>query len=141
MNRILLLLLLVLTFSCKSDDVQPSVTSSLEPKSSGEIVKHTYYTLSYSEQNEQALWVYYQLTTEEINGTQSRTDDFRPDPAVSTDSASLADYKGSGYDRGHLCPAADMALNKTSMSETFFLSNMSPQVAGFNSKHSLKCVH
>jgi endonuclease G, mitochondrial len=72
------------------------------------------------------------LTPELINGSQDRTDDFRPDPAVSTASASLNAYKGSGYDRGHLCPAADMKLNQTSMSETFFLSNMSPQVEGFN---------
>ena len=104
----------------------------LEPKSAGEIVKHTYYSLAYSEENEQAYWVYYQLTPEEINGSQSRTDDFRPDPLISTGSATLADYSGSGYDRGHMCPAADMKLNKTSMSETFYLSNMSPQVAGFN---------
>ena len=76
--------------------------------------------------------MYYQITPELINGSQARTDDFRPDPLVSTGSASLADYSGSGYDRGHLCPAADMKLNKTSMSETFYLSNMSPQVAGFN---------
>jgi endonuclease G len=46
-------------------------------------------------------------------------------------STTLEDYKGSGYDRGHLCPAADMTLNKTSMSETFYLSNMSPQMPGF----------
>jgi endonuclease G len=44
----------------------------------------------------------------------------------------LADYKGSGYDRGHLCPAADMKLNEVSISETFFLSNMSPQDPSFN---------
>jgi len=88
--------------------------------------------LSYSEANEQASWVYYILSREQIYGTQSRTDDFRADPAVTTGSASLEDYKGSGYDHGHLCPAADMKLNHTSMSETFYLSNMSPQVAGFN---------
>lgn len=132
MRKFLLLFVFIIAISCKSDDVQPSVTGSLEPKSPGEIVKHTYYTLSYSEDNEQAFWVYYVLTPELINGTESRTDDFRADPLVSTGSASLADYSGSGYDRGHLCPAADMSLNKTSMSESFFLSNMSPQVPGFN---------
>lgn len=119
--------------SCKSaDDIKPNEITSFEPKSSGEIVRHTYYTLAYSEDNEQAYWVYYLLTTELINGTQSRTDDFRADPLISTGSASLGDYKYSGYDRGHLCPAADMKMNRTSMSESFYLSNMSPQVAGFN---------
>ncbi|MBW8331132.1 MAG: DNA/RNA non-specific endonuclease [Prolixibacteraceae bacterium] len=110
----------------------PENTRNYEPVSKGEVIKHSYYTLSYSEDNEQASWVYYILTPDLINGTQSRTDDFRADPAVSTGSASLNAYKGSGYDRGHLCPAADMTINKTAMSETFYLSNMSPQVAGFN---------
>jgi endonuclease G len=133
MKKIIFLLFFILSISCKSDsDVQPIQDQSLEPKSNGEIVKHAFYTLAYSEENEQAYWVYYELTPELINGVQSRTDDFRPDPLVSTGSASLADYSGSGYDRGHLCPAADMKLNKIAMSETFYLSNMSPQVAGFN---------
>lgn len=133
MKRILLLLVLLLSLSCKSsDEVLPNDESGYQPKSAGEIVKHTYYTLAYSEENEQAYWVYYELTPEFINGGQSRTDDFRADPMVSTGSATLNDYKSSGYDRGHLCPAADMALNKTSMSESFYLSNMSPQVPGFN---------
>lgn len=131
MKKIFLLAFYILLISCKSDDIQPTNTS-LEPKSAGEIVKHTYYTLAYSEADEQAYWVFYHLTPELINGTQSRTDDFRPDPLVSTGSASLDDYKGSGYDRGHLCPAADMTLNKTSMSESFYLSNMSPQLPSFN---------
>ena len=67
-----------------------------------------------------------------IGGTPTRTDDYRADPLVKTGSASLADYSGSGYDLGHLCPAADLTLNKTSMSETFYLSNMTPQIHGFN---------
>lgn len=133
MKEIFLLLLIILSISCKSDDgVLPNEITSFEPKSSGEIVRHNYYTLAYSEEHEQAYWVYYELTTELINGTQSRTDDFRADPLVSTGSASLADYEEPVYDRGHLCPAGDMKLNKTAMSETFYLSNMSPQVAGFN---------
>lgn len=133
MKRIILIIALIFSLFCKSDEnVQPRDQSSLEPKSSGEIIHHTYYTLAYSEDDEQAYWVFYHLTPESINGNQSRTDDFRADPAVSTGSAVLADYSGSGYDRGHLCPAADMALNKTSMSESFFLSNMSPQAPSFN---------
>lgn len=133
MNKIIFLLVLFLTISCKSDDeIRPIQNQGFQPISAGEIVKHTYFTLAYSEENEQARWVYYELTPELINGIQTRTDDFRADPAVKTGSASLNDYKGSGYDRGHLCPAADMTLNRTSMSETFYLSNMTPQLAGFN---------
>ena len=133
MKQILIFFILVLLFSCKTiEEIQPIIESNYEPTSNGEIIKHTYYSLAYSEENEQAFWVYYELTPELINGTQSRTNDFRTDPLVSTESASLDDYKSSGYDRGHLCPAGDMTLNRTSMSESFYLSNMSPQVAGFN---------
>lgn len=133
MKKIILLIVFFLAISCKSDDEIPTIQNQgFQPISKGEIVKHTYYTLAYSEENEQASWVYYELTPELINGAQTRTDDFRADPAVTTGSAALSDYKGSGYDRGHLCPAADMTLNHTTMSETFYLSNMSPQVPGFN---------
>ena len=61
-----------------------------------------------------------------------RTDDFRRDRAVTTGSATLADYRHSGYDRGHLAPAAAMAWSQGVMSESFYLSNMSPQDPGFN---------
>jgi endonuclease G, mitochondrial len=100
----------------------------LPTSSTGAIVKHTYYTLSYNEKHEQAEWVAYQLTRERLTGEHvKRNDNFRPDPEVSTGSATPNDYRGSGYDRGHLCPAADMAFNEDAMSETFFMSNMSPQ--------------
>ena len=104
------------------------------PKSTGnEIITHAQYSLSYHESHEQAEWVAYELTSREVNKICDRTDDFREDPQVSTGSASLADYKGSGYDRGHLSPAADNKINcPTAMSESFFMSNISPQTAGFN---------
>lgn len=125
--------LLLFLCSCSGDNkIIDQPAESIEPKSPGEIVEHTYYKLSYSEDNEQAYWIWYELDPAQINGMQDRTDDFREDPAVSSGSATLEDYKGAGYDRGHLCPAADMKLNKTAMSETFFLSNISPQKAGFN---------
>lgn len=100
---------------------------------SNQRVDHKYYSLCYSEKDEQAEWVAYLLTKDQvITKSCERTDNFRRDTAVETGSAELSDYKGSGYDRGHLCPAADRHFNCDAMSETFFLSNMSPQVAVFN---------
>lgn len=102
------------------------------PISTGEIVKHDFYTLSYNEKHEQAEWVYYVLTPSMISDNQERTEDFRPDPFVKTGSATLADYKGSGYDRGHLAPAGDMEATAICNSQSFYMSNMSPQVPAFN---------
>ena len=96
------------------------------------VINHTYYTLSYSENHEQAEWVQYTLKSNYLNPNISRTDHFRTDPFIETRSAELFDYKGSGYDRGHLAPAADMKYNRIAMSESFYMSNMSPQSPSFN---------
>lgn len=104
------------------------------PKDNGlPIIKHTYFTLAYSEKEEQASWVAYELDKKRLlKGGVERSDNFRPDPSVKTSSAVPSDYSSSGYDRGHLCPAADMAFNENAMSETFFMSNMSPQAPACN---------
>lgn len=97
-----------------------------------QIINHKYYTLSYSEKDEQAEWVAYKLTSKSFNKHISRTNNFKADKRVTTGSASLNDYKHSGYDRGHLAPAGSMKINKTSMKESFYMSNMSPQKPSFN---------
>ncbi|MFZ4456247.1 MAG: DNA/RNA non-specific endonuclease [Bacteroidales bacterium] len=97
-----------------------------------EVVTHLGYTLSYNEKHEQANWVAYQLTAEETEKAFDRSNKFKPDPDVATESANNADYKGSGYDRGHLAPAADMSWSREAMQESFYYSNMSPQVPAFN---------
>ncbi len=102
------------------------------PTNTGELVKHKYYTLSYIEEHEQAEWVHYFLTKEMIEGPAKRKDNFKADPLVSTRSASPKDYVKSGYDRGHLAPAADMKIDDVSMSESFYMTNMSPQAPSFN---------
>jgi endonuclease G len=102
-------------------------------KPEDEIVKHTAYMLSYNEKYEQANWVAYHLTAEMCdNNGEERKNNFREDQDVKTGSAIPDDYKKSGYDRGHLCPAGDMGWSEQTMSESFFMSNMSPQVPGFN---------
>ena len=97
-----------------------------------QIVIHQACTLQYSELHEQAAWVLYRITAEQLQTSVNRTDDFRADEAVTTGSASLEDYRGSGYDRGHMAPAAAMAWSVEIMSESFLLSNISPQDPDFN---------
>ena len=97
------------------------------------IVSHTGYTLSYCEEYEVPYWVAYSLTKEEVSTqSASRNDNFREDPSVPTGSATLQDYKKSGYDRGHMAPAADFRWSEDAMNDTFYLSNMCPQKHAFN---------
>ncbi|MFZ4477015.1 MAG: DNA/RNA non-specific endonuclease [Saprospiraceae bacterium] len=116
-------------------NAEPSATipTQILPETDGELVHHTYFSLSYSEDDEQASWVAYHLTRARLNENWAeRPNTFRPDPAVRTESATPRDYSASGYDKGHLCPAADMAFNENAIDETFLMSNISPQVPGFN---------
>ncbi|OAV46240.1 DNA/RNA non-specific endonuclease [Lewinella sp. 4G2] len=99
----------------------------------GEIVRHGGFTLSYNEEWEQANWVAYTLERDNLNQKWSkRNDRFGPDPDVRTGSADDYDYRGSGYDRGHLAPFADFAWNADLARETFYMSNISPQARQFN---------
>ena len=80
-----------------------------------------------------ARWVGYHLTADKLQGTAKRTDNFRPDSQLPHDERSeLSDYSGSGYDRGHMAPAAAFKRSKKAMSTTFFLSNMAPQTPQLN---------
>jgi endonuclease G len=103
-----------------------------KPTYNGELVKHTYYSLSYSEQHEQAEWVFYEIKKERILGLVNRSNNFSRDKLITTKSASLDDYKFTGYDKGHLAPAEDFSFSTSAMSESFYMSNISPQHPSFN---------
>lgn len=103
------------------------------PSHTGELVHHAHYTLSYVENHEQGEWVAYTMDRKMLNTPNvPRERDFMPDPKVSTGSAYDNDYRGSGYTRGHLVPAGDMAFDAVAMKESFYMSNMSPQLRQFN---------
>jgi endonuclease G len=79
--------------------------------------------------------VFEHLTATAMSGPAKRKDDFRPDPLVTPNcSATLADYAtvGKTHDRGHMSPAANNTQDADIMSESFFLSNMQPQLANNN---------
>ncbi len=104
------------------------------PCTSCVILNRKGYTLCYNNNRKVADWASYHLVDTYLADNVPRTDDFRADPDLPRGKRSeLSDYKGSGYDRGHLVPAEDMRRDLQTESETFLLSNMSPQVGvGFN---------
>lgn len=108
-------------------------TAFLPSSTTGQIIYHKYYTLSYSEAHEQAEWVAYNLDAAHIASTNFKRPYFEKDPKVKTQSAHYKNYSNSGYDKGHLCPAADRKFSKLAHDETFLTSNISPQEHQFNS--------
>mgnify|MGYP003580214912 CR=1 FL=1 len=136
-------------FSCKKDNVEITEKESneeaisfkrnststdsvytvayLPTSTTKQIVKHQYYTLSYNEKFEQAEWVAYELKKEYLKNNDFKRPYFIEDPNVTTGSADWRNYKNSGYDKGHLCPAGDMEFSKDAYNDTFYTSNISPQ--------------
>lgn len=110
-------------------DIPPDFLPS---STTGAIVEHSYYSLSYNEPYEQAEWVVYMLKKNQLTSDQRKRPFFIEDPKVKTKSADWRNYKGSGYDRGHLCPAGDRRFSEQAYNETFYTSNISPQDRDFN---------
>ena len=105
----------------------------LPTSTTGQIVHHEGYSLSYSEPHEQAEWVAYELKKSDLSNTNFKRPYFEVDEAVKTGAAHWRNYKQSGYDRGHLCPAGDRKYSQAAHDETFLTSNISPQKHDFNS--------
>ena len=91
------------------------------------------YVISYNGSRKTPNWTAWQLNPSWM-GSTARQDTFRTDGTLpsSIPQATLADYSGSGYDRGHMCPSADRTLNVTDNSNTFYLTNMLPQAPNNN---------
>ena len=115
----------------------PASASAIRPEpslSEGSLsLKKTTLAISYNPHHKQADWVFYPLGPDQLRNCVNRAKNFRADESLTRETrAELSDYAGSGYDRGHLSPAADNKFSGAAMSESFLLSNISPQPPGFN---------
>lgn len=125
--------LLQLAFLLIAANISVAYANDFTPVPETDVVRHSWFTLSYNEKNEQANWVYYSLTDQMVRKSGAeRSNSFKEDKKISNGSAKSSDYSRSGYDRGHLCPAADMDFDPKAMKESFLMSNVSPQEPEFN---------
>lgn len=93
----------------------------------GTIIAREGYTLSYNSKRLIPDWVAYELTATETEGDEPRAKHFRTDPEIAGLQADNDDYRNSGWDKGHMAPAADMKWSEKAMDECFYLSNICPQ--------------
>lgn len=141
MHRYLLSSLAVFIFSVRVVLAGPledcrEFTAFGVPGHSGDLLCRKGYLLAHDPDKKTPIWVVEHLTREKLKRkVTGRSDDFRADDDLAEGRrAELSDYRGSGYDRGHMAPAGDLSWDEQAMSESFYLSNMVPQVGAGNNR-------
>lgn len=137
MRKLLLFLFLVFTslfvFAQKPINIENVEIPGKIKGCTERVIVHKGYTVSYNADWKIPNWVAYELTDVEVAGEEPRAKKFVPDPMVPKyESATTDDYKNSGWDRGHMAPAADMKWHPQAMKESFYLSNVCPQNRNLN---------
>ena len=89
------------------------------------------FTLSFNKENKTPNYVAWELLNEETQGDEGRSNNFWTDEDLEG-CPTTKDYTGSGFDRGHLCPAADQKWNPQAMSDCFVMANICPQDHALN---------
>jgi len=100
---------------------------------SEQIVQKNAYIVSYNKDTKTPNWVAWHLTADHTDGPVRRMNTFYEEECVASPRATLDDYRGSGWSRGHMCPAGDNKWDETAMYESFSLVNVCPQNASLNS--------
>jgi len=99
-----------------------------------QVLEYEGFSLGYCYKYKQSIWTIHELRAEELEGKARRKNKFRADSNIVKANQVVypMDYWGTGYDRGHLVPAADFKYSQGSMNQTFLMTNMSPQKPSFN---------
>lgn len=97
------------------------------------IIKKKAYIVSYNKDTKIPNWVAWYLTGEHSDGPVGRSNVFYEDIEAPAPRATIEDYKGSGWSRGHMCPAGDNKWDVEAMNQSFSLVNVCPQDASLNS--------
>lgn len=100
---------------------------------SEQIIHKISYIVSYNKDTKIPNWVAWHLTADHTDGPVSRMSNFYEEESVAYPRATLDDYRGSGWSRGHMCPAGDNKWDGRAMYESFSLVNVCPQNANLNS--------
>lgn len=136
-NNLLVLLLLFGAILSPTKGATPTNNTGMElpkltSKNAQQIIRHYAFTISFNSQWNIPNWVAYTLTKEETTGEAERKSSFYPDPNIKNNPVVTKDYSNSGYDRGHMAPAADMKWSERAMKESFYTTNICPQNQNLN---------
>lgn len=109
-------------------------------RSSDVVLVYNGFIVNYNTQRLIPNWVAYELTAEEVAGEVPRAKGFSMDPDYKGRQAMREDYSNTGWDKGHMAPAADMKWSQSAMNESFYLTNICPQNHELNGKdwHTLE---
>lgn len=101
------------------------------PQMAETIVEYEGMTVSFNPRMHVPNWVCWELLGSEVGGDNQRENKFYSDERVEG-CPTNDDYRGSGYDRGHMAPAADFHWSPTAMKQSFYFTNICPQDHNLN---------
>lgn len=114
------------------DSVVALLTVCVPDSVPSQLIQRTAYLTSYNSRTRCPNWVAWQITAEHADGPYRRMRQFHEENEVAAPRATLDDYRGSGWTRGHMCPAGDNKWSRRAMYESFSLANVCPQNASLN---------
>ena len=112
-----------------------TIYSKLEmprPRHGEDVVEHTGFTTSYNHTTLVPDWAAYDLTSQELQGTNKPSCSFGWNPNLEGSQASREDYVNSGWDKGHMVPKADLKWSSDAFIESHYFTNICPQDHDFN---------